>query len=95
MARLDRHLGGPRRAKSSSKGGSRNGTEKVIEKGSQNDGFWEVKKLKKYCKVLQNTGFEGYGKVSNMEPLAALGRPRVDFATPGVDFEGSQKWVDF
>ena len=30
-----------------------------------------------------------------MEPLAALGRPRADFATPGVDFEGSPKWVDF
>ena len=30
-----------------------------------------------------------------MEPLAAKGRPRGDFATHGVDFERSQKWVDF
>ena len=30
-----------------------------------------------------------------MEPLAAMGRPSVDLATHGVDFEGSQKWVDF
>ena len=30
-----------------------------------------------------------------MEPLAAKGRPRGDFATHGVDLEGSKKWVDF
>ena len=30
-----------------------------------------------------------------MEPLAAKGRPRGDFATHGVDFDGSQKWVEF
>ena len=34
-------------------------------------------------------------KVWQMEPLAAKGRPRGDFATHGVDSEGSQKWVDF
>ena len=59
---------------------------------------------------MQKPGFEGFGKVSKydekwvpkwiqkvckMEPLAAKGRPRGDFATHGVDFEGSQKWVDF
>ena len=30
-----------------------------------------------------------------MEPLAAKGRPRGDFATHGVDFEGSRKSIDF
>ena len=30
-----------------------------------------------------------------MKALAALGWPRGEFVTPGVDFEGSQKWVDF
>ncbi len=30
-----------------------------------------------------------------MEPLAAKGRPRGDFVTHGVEFEGSPKWVDF
>ena len=59
---------------------------------------------------MQKPGFEGFGKVSKndekwlpkwiqkvckMEPLAAKGRPRGDFATHGVDFEGSRKWVDF
>ena len=59
---------------------------------------------------MQKPGFEGFGKVSKydekwlpkwiqkvckMEPLAAKGRPRGDFATHGVDFEGSQKGVDF
>ncbi len=64
MARLARHPGAPRWAKRLSKGGSQNGVEKVIEKGSQNDGYCEVKNLQKYCKVLQNQGFEGFGKVS-------------------------------
>mgnify|MGYP000679237787 CR=1 FL=1 len=34
-------------------------------------------------------------QVCQMDPLAAQGRPRGDFVTHGVDFEGSQKWVDF
>ena len=34
-------------------------------------------------------------KVKKMDPVAALGRPRGDFATPVVDLEGSQKLVDF
>ena len=34
-------------------------------------------------------------KACKMEPLATKGRPRGDFATHGVDFEGSKKWVDF
>ncbi len=67
MARLGRHLGGQEGPKSSSKGGARNGTEKVTENGSQNESFWEVKNLQKYCKVLQNRGFEGRGKVSKKQ----------------------------
>ena len=66
MVRLDRHLGGPRRAKMLLQRGSQNGVEKVIENGSQNESFWEVKNLKKYCKVLQNRGFEGRGKASKI-----------------------------
>ena len=34
-------------------------------------------------------------KVCQMDPLAAQGRPRGDFVTPVVDFEGSQKLVNF
>ena len=52
---------GPKR---SSREGSRNGSEKVIKKGSQNESFWEGKNIKKYCKVVENQGFEGFGKVS-------------------------------
>ena len=64
MVRLGRHLGGPRRAKRLFQRGSQNGIEKVIEKGSQNESFWDAGNLKKYGKVLQNHGFEGFGKVS-------------------------------
>ncbi len=39
MARLARHPGAPRWAKRLSKGGSQNGVEQVIEKGSQNERF--------------------------------------------------------
>ena len=61
----------------------------------------------RYCKIMVLRGSDKYRKydekgvpkwtpkVCQMEPLAANGRPRVDFATPGVDFEGCQKWVDF
>ena len=82
----------------------------MIKKGSQNESFWEGKNIKKYCKVVENQGFEGFGKiskkcqkkcpkmnpkVSKMEPLAALGRPRGDFVPPFGRFEGSRKSVDF
>ena len=61
----------------------------------------------RYCKIQVLRGSEKYRKydekwfpkwipkVCKTEPLAAKGRPRGDFATHGVDFEGSQKWVDF
>ena len=64
MVRLGRHLGGQEGPKRSSREGSRNGSEKVIKKGSQNESFWEGKNIKKYCKVVENQGFEGLGKVS-------------------------------
>ena len=98
---------GPKR---SSIEGSRNGSEKVIKKGYQNESFWEGKNIKKCCKVVENQGFEGFGKVSKndrkrvpklipkvskMEPLAALGRARGDFVPPLGRFEGSRKSVDF
>ena len=65
------------------------------------------KSVVRYCKILVLRVQEKYQtnykkwfpkwipKVSKMEPLAAKGRPRGDFATNGVDFERSQKWVDF
>ena len=61
----------------------------------------------RYCNIQVLRGSEKYQKydqkwlpkwtpkVCKMGPLAANGRPRGDFATHGVDFERSQKWVDF
>ena len=45
MGRQGRHLLGPRWAKRLFKRGSQNGVEKVIEKGSQNESFWDGKNL--------------------------------------------------
>jgi len=42
MARLARHPGAPKCAKRLSKGGSQNGGEKVIEKGSRNESFLDA-----------------------------------------------------
>ena len=65
------------------------------------------KNVVRYCKIQVLRGSEKYRKydekwfpkwiqkVCKMEPLAAKGRPRGDFATHGVDFEWSPKWVDF
>ena len=66
-----------------------------------------LKSMVTYCKIKVLRGLEKYQtddekwlpkwipKVCKMEPLAAQGRPRGDFDTPVVDFEGSRKWVDF
>ena len=42
MARLARHPGAPKWAKRLPKGGSQNGVEKVIEKGSRNESFLDA-----------------------------------------------------
>ena len=104
MGRQGRHLWRPRWAKRLFQRGSQNGVEKVIEKGSQNESFQIAKTFKnavRYCKNQVLRGSEKYRKiiwiqkVCKMEPLAAKGRPMGDFVTHGVDFEGSQKGVDF
>ena len=85
-------------------------SKKRLKKGSKMRAFGMAKTFKnaiRYCKIKVLRGSEKYQKydqkwltkwtpeVCKMEPLAANGRPRGDFATHGVDFEGSQKWVDF
>ena len=42
MARLGRHLGGPRRAKRLSQRGSKTGIENGIEKGCENESFLDA-----------------------------------------------------
>ena len=66
-----------------------------------------LKNAVRYCKIKVSRGLEKYQKhdvkwlpnwipkVCKMEPLAAQGRPRGDFATPVVELEGSKKWIDF
>ena len=51
MVRLARNLGGPRWAKSSSRGGSRNGSENGARNGAGNEGFWRGSTLKSRAAV--------------------------------------------
>ena len=66
MGRLGRHLGGQEGPKSSSREGSRNGSEKVIKKGSKMRAFGRAKTSKSVVRSLKIEVLRGLEKYQKM-----------------------------
>ena len=87
-------LGCQEGSKISSKGGSRNGSEKGDRKLIENESFWEAKNLNKYRKVVQNQGFEVCGNVStNHRKFVPKWTPKVLYALRDTAAPLGNRWM--